>query len=147
MGRWVAVESGAQNATPSMLPPRSMDPPHYACHWCHRCPGSIGLGCLYPTFSPHPMARLPDSQGSGARNREPLAHRMFDTVVDDHIVITKGQPGAQGDKVPILQRTWAPPCRANKEHISKNLLETPGIKNVSQLLPCSSPSSVLGQIL
>lgn len=36
---------------------------------------------------------------------------MLDAVVEDDVVIAQGQPGAQGDKVAVLQGAGALPCR------------------------------------
>lgn len=46
----------------------------------------------------------------------PGAHRVLDTVVDDHVVVAQGQPGAQGDEIPVLQGARAFPCRQTLLH-------------------------------
>lgn len=61
--------------------------------------------CPSPACAPGPWGQHP-CQGWGW----PGAHRVFDAVVDDHVVIAQGQPGAQGDEIPVLQGAWAFPC-------------------------------------
>ena len=38
-------------------------------------------------------------------------YRVLDAVVKDDVVIAQGQPGAQGDKITVLQGAGALPCR------------------------------------
>lgn len=52
---------------------------------------------------PCPRAALPGLGAAGA-------HRVLDAVVDDHVVIAQGQPGAQRDEIAVLQGARALPC-------------------------------------
>lgn len=47
-----------------------------------------------------------------------MAHRVFDRVINDQVVIPKRKPRSHGHKVSVLQGDWTSPCTQDKAWIS-----------------------------
>lgn len=71
-------------------------------------------GCSVMTY-PMTTGRLSDLCGAAQMLLlSDFAHRVFDGVVNDQVVVPKRKPRSHGHKVSVLQGDWTSPCTQNK---------------------------------